>query len=153
MLTFHHYIRSIGILKMLYFLSVYYKSSFFFFKLLCVLQYQLHLKPHFGGFVCMLWFRLYHLHHCHQIHKTADLQHFTWQDIIGLCDFMALQVTALATSLLCGTTSTASRGHACYLLSLYKFLGKSLQTGQGYKCRFPILYRAFDPHKSSYLCV
>lgn len=40
MLTFPHCIRSIVILKMLYFLSVSYKkSSFFFFKLLCVLQY------------------------------------------------------------------------------------------------------------------
>lgn len=115
MLTFPHCNRSIVILKMLYFLSVSYKkSSFFFFKLLCVLQYQHHLKPH-SGFVCMLWCRLYHLHHCHQTRETADLQHFTQQHV------MTLKVTALVMPILCGRTCTASRGHACYPLSVYKF--------------------------------
>lgn len=54
----------------------------------------------------------------------ADLQHFTRQD------FKTLQVTALVTPILCGTTCTASRGHACYALSLYMLQGRAYSQGK-----------------------
>lgn len=66
-LTFgQRYITRVSILRMLHLQSVYYNSTFFFFKLLRVLQYWQCLHPHSGIFVCVLQSMLYHLHHCHR---------------------------------------------------------------------------------------